>query len=199
MKTSAQWYRVDISYYTHNWETRGGRERLIPSRTGQRTCPLMGPFVLYAYRTDTHTHKKTLKTHTHTRVAYKEVFWWNVFKLLLAGLVFRSVKTIPVCTVCLRFWFNRRKESCSYCGSHWATGDPNFVSSAIALSAHVGKDHRRKLCFLSKELGHTILWLSRLLTKIAADFSGSEIDQILLVSSLFFWALGTVSLYDVIS
>ena len=30
---------VDTSYFTHNWETRGGRERLIPSRTGPKDLP----------------------------------------------------------------------------------------------------------------------------------------------------------------
>ena len=34
MKIYAQWYCVDTSYFTHNWETRGGWEHLIPSRTG---------------------------------------------------------------------------------------------------------------------------------------------------------------------
>ena len=35
MKMSAQSCRVDTSYFTQNWETRGGRERL-PSRIGQK-------------------------------------------------------------------------------------------------------------------------------------------------------------------
>ena len=39
MKVSTQWCRVDTSYCTHNWETRGGRERLIPSRTGPKDLP----------------------------------------------------------------------------------------------------------------------------------------------------------------
>ena len=39
MEISAQWCRVDTSYFTHNWETRGGRERLIPCRTGPKDLP----------------------------------------------------------------------------------------------------------------------------------------------------------------
>ena len=39
VKTCAQWCRVDSSYFTHNWETRGGRERLIPSRTDAKDLP----------------------------------------------------------------------------------------------------------------------------------------------------------------
>ena len=39
MKTSAQWCLVDISYFTHNWETRGWRKRLIPSRAGPKDLP----------------------------------------------------------------------------------------------------------------------------------------------------------------
>ena len=31
--------RVDTSYLTHNWGTRGGRERLIPSSTGPKHLP----------------------------------------------------------------------------------------------------------------------------------------------------------------
>ena len=40
MKTSAQWCCADTSYFTHSRETRGGRERLIPSCTGKMTCRL---------------------------------------------------------------------------------------------------------------------------------------------------------------
>ena len=39
MKTSAQWCRVDTSYFTRNWETRGGRERLILSNSGPKDLP----------------------------------------------------------------------------------------------------------------------------------------------------------------
>ena len=39
MKIFAQRCRVDTSYFSHNWETRGGRERLIPSRTSQKDLP----------------------------------------------------------------------------------------------------------------------------------------------------------------
>ena len=39
MKIYAQLCRVDTSYLTHNWETRGGRERLIPSSTGPKHLP----------------------------------------------------------------------------------------------------------------------------------------------------------------
>ena len=39
VKISAQWRRIDTRYFTHNWETRGGRERLIPSRTGPKDLP----------------------------------------------------------------------------------------------------------------------------------------------------------------
>ena len=39
VKISAQWSRVDTNYFTHNWETRGGRERLIPSCTGLKDLP----------------------------------------------------------------------------------------------------------------------------------------------------------------
>ena len=35
-KTSAQWCCVDTSHFTHNWETGGGWERLISSRTGPK-------------------------------------------------------------------------------------------------------------------------------------------------------------------
>ena len=41
MKISAQLCRVDTSYFTHNWETRGGRERL-PSRTGPKDALISG-------------------------------------------------------------------------------------------------------------------------------------------------------------
>ena len=44
MKISAQLCCVDTSYFTHNWETRGGRERRIPSRTGPKDLPT-GPSV----------------------------------------------------------------------------------------------------------------------------------------------------------
>ena len=42
MKISTWQCRVDTSYFTHNWETCGGQEHLIPSRTGplpSRTGP----------------------------------------------------------------------------------------------------------------------------------------------------------------
>ena len=39
MKISAQWCRVDTSCFTHKWETRGGRKRLIPFRTNPRDLP----------------------------------------------------------------------------------------------------------------------------------------------------------------
>ena len=43
MKISAQWCRVDTRYFTHNWETRGGRERR-PSRIGPKDRPTaLGP------------------------------------------------------------------------------------------------------------------------------------------------------------
>ena len=63
MKISAQWCRVDTGYFTHNWETRGGRERLIPSRTGhQRTCPLpsTSPPRTRVYKSSRHFKGKTL-------------------------------------------------------------------------------------------------------------------------------------------
>ena len=40
MKTSAHWCCVHMSYFTHNWETGGGQECLIPSRTGPKSCTL---------------------------------------------------------------------------------------------------------------------------------------------------------------
>ena len=40
MKTSALWCPVDTSYFTHNWETRGGREHLIASRTNPMDLPI---------------------------------------------------------------------------------------------------------------------------------------------------------------
>ena len=43
MKISAQWCRVDTSYFTHNWETRGGGSILFLSVQVQRTCPLPPP------------------------------------------------------------------------------------------------------------------------------------------------------------
>ena len=39
VKISARWCRVDASYFTHNWETRGGRERPIPSHAGPKDLP----------------------------------------------------------------------------------------------------------------------------------------------------------------
>ena len=39
MKISAQWCCVYTSYFTHNWETHGGQERLIPSHTGLKDLP----------------------------------------------------------------------------------------------------------------------------------------------------------------
>ena len=39
IRTSAQWCRVATSYFTYNWETRAGRERLTPSRTGPKDLP----------------------------------------------------------------------------------------------------------------------------------------------------------------
>ena len=36
MRIYAQWCRVDTSYFTHNWETRGGWEDLISSCTGPK-------------------------------------------------------------------------------------------------------------------------------------------------------------------
>ena len=38
MKISAHRCRVDTSYFTHNWETRGGRERLL-ARIGPKDRP----------------------------------------------------------------------------------------------------------------------------------------------------------------
>ena len=32
----------DTSYFTHNWETRGGRQCLIPFRTGPKDLPTAG-------------------------------------------------------------------------------------------------------------------------------------------------------------
>ena len=45
MKISAQLCHVDTSYFTHNWGNGGGRERLIPSRTGPKDLPLPQPWV----------------------------------------------------------------------------------------------------------------------------------------------------------
>ena len=39
MKISAQWCRVDTSYFTHNWETRRGRERLLSRMGPLAHCP----------------------------------------------------------------------------------------------------------------------------------------------------------------
>ena len=39
VKTFTQWCLVDTSYFTRNGETRGWRERLIPSRTGPKDPP----------------------------------------------------------------------------------------------------------------------------------------------------------------
>ena len=57
MKISAQQCRVDTSYFTHNWETHGGWEHLIPSRTGPKDLPT-APSVLLLF-------KKTHKARTH--------------------------------------------------------------------------------------------------------------------------------------
>ena len=38
VKVYAKWCRLDTSYFTHNWETRGGRERL-PSRIDPKDRP----------------------------------------------------------------------------------------------------------------------------------------------------------------
>ena len=39
MTTSAQCYRLDTSYFTHNLKTCGGQEHLVPSRTGPKNQP----------------------------------------------------------------------------------------------------------------------------------------------------------------
>ena len=54
MKTSAQWCRVDTSYFTRNRETRGGRERLILSNSGPKDLPtaLMMMMVMMIYGDD---------------------------------------------------------------------------------------------------------------------------------------------------
>ena len=62
MKISAQRCRVDTSYFTHNWETRGGRERL-PSRIGPKELPTAHfLFQLYIHFEGTHAYKIDIKT-----------------------------------------------------------------------------------------------------------------------------------------
>ena len=48
-RTSAQWCLVDTSYLTHNWETCGKWEHLIPSCTGPKDLPTLRLFLIYFF------------------------------------------------------------------------------------------------------------------------------------------------------
>ena len=78
MKISAQWCRVDTSYFTHNWETRGGGSILFLSVQVQRTCPLPPPpkcdfrKEIVLEQTSQHTNTRMWKDITGCSIKYTE-------------------------------------------------------------------------------------------------------------------------------
>ena len=72
MKISAQWCRVDTSYFTHNWETRGGRERLL-SRIGPKDRPTAFPNDPFTRNLSSHpTHLFTFRGQRGQQLS-----WWK--------------------------------------------------------------------------------------------------------------------------
>ena len=62
MKISAQWCHADTSYFTHSWETCGGRECLIPFHTGPKDLPTAPSMLLVHHQRGIHLYVRVSTT-----------------------------------------------------------------------------------------------------------------------------------------